>query len=158
MGRLLDALRADSENAPAAKVANVANVAPPLPERLADSQDSQRLAASNHGLATDTNGTRDKLLTLAAQEQVAARSVHRLPDDELAACTDCTDYELRAYLLARVQSELMDAGQVPPGYTVAATCEGCGTVWLWPGAPANVKACPWCFRRKAGKPFPRPPA
>jgi hypothetical protein len=49
----------------------------------------------------------------------------------------------------------MDAGIVPPGWTTAAHCEGCGPVWLWPDA-ARVRACPWCFRRNAGKRIPRP--
>ena len=65
--------------------------------------------------------------------------------------------ELRAYALALHRSERMDAGAVPAEYTQAARCEGCGPVWLWEGCPPRVKACPWCFRRKAGRAFKRPP-
>jgi len=65
--------------------------------------------------------------------------------------------ELRTYALALHRSERMDAGAVPAEYTQAARCEGCGPVWLWEGCPPRVKACPWCFRRKAGRAFKRPP-
>ena len=50
-----------------------------------------------------------------------------------------------------------ERGERPPTYTQAATCDACGPVWLWPGAPARVLACPWCFNRRAGKPVPQPP-
>lgn len=50
----------------------------------------------------------------------------------------------------------MDAGEVPDGYTKPCHCAGCGPVLLWPGCPDRVRACPWCFRRKAGKTIPRP--
>lgn len=60
------------------------------------------------------------------------------------------------YLRMLEKGEAMDRGEVPKGYTKVVTCGGCGPVWLWPGAPAHVIACPWCFRRKAGKRFPRP--
>ena len=64
--------------------------------------------------------------------------------------------ELRTYALALHRSATMDAGTVPTDYTQAARCEGCGPVWLWATCPPVVKACPWCFRRKAGRGFPRP--
>lgn len=65
---------------------------------------------------------------------------------------------LLALCEAQVGRQRMDAG-LPPlewGEPVAAYCEGCGPVLLWAGCPAVVKACPWCFRRKAGKPIARP--
>jgi hypothetical protein len=63
-----------------------------------------------------------------------------------------------AYLRALHRGADMDAGIVPASYTQAAHCDGCGPVWLWPEAPSRLIACPWCFRRKAGRPIPRPPA
>lgn len=63
--------------------------------------------------------------------------------------------DLVALLGAR---ERMDKGLTPMewGEPVARTCEACGPVLLWATCPATVKACPWCFRRVAGKPIARP--
>lgn len=96
------------------------------------------------------------LLSLAEAEGVDAAHVHRLHADDVAACAGESDNTLRAYLRGLAEQHGMDAGIVPPGWTTSAHCEGCGPVWLWPDA-ARVRACPWCFRRKAGKAFPRPP-
>lgn len=82
--------------------------------------------------------------------------VERLPVADVAACDGLTDDTLRAHLGALHRGACMDAGIVPEGYTLAAHCDGCGPVWLWLEAPARVKACPWCFRRKAGRTIPRP--
>jgi len=98
-----------------------------------------------------------RLRAMAADARVRLAIVERLPADELTACADCTDTELRGYLRALKYGATMDSGQCPPDYVEPATCAGCGPVWLWPGAPDRVLACPWCFRRKAGKPVPRPP-
>lgn len=111
---------------------------------------SQEIAAP-HGEAM-----RARLLALSTDGGWDAAHVHRLEADELAACHGWPVDVLRAYLLALDWDATMDAGRAPPGYTVPATCRGCGPVWLWPGAPATVTACPWCFRRKAGKAIPRP--
>lgn len=61
-------------------------------------------------------------------------------------------------LAAQVAGQRMDAGLIPLewGEPVARTCKGCGPVLLWVTCPAVVTACPWCFRRKAGKPIARP--
>lgn len=103
------------------------------------------------------NQQRTHLLTLAEAHGLPADLVHRLHAADLAACESHTDATLLAYLRALEQSARMDAGMVPPAYTVAAECAGCGPVWLWPGVPASVIACPWCARRKAGLAIPRPP-
>lgn len=111
-----------------------------------DSQDSQALAAE----------MRAHLLNLATDELLPAATVHRLHADDVAACTGLPDDTLRAYLRALDRGTVMNAGIAPEGYTQVAHCNGCGPVWLWPGAPARLVACPWCFRRKAGKHLPRP--
>ena len=59
----LEALRADSESRSPANPAKVANLAPLNPERFADSQDSQRIAAA----------IRAHLLTLAATDARIAK-------------------------------------------------------------------------------------
>jgi hypothetical protein len=99
---------------------------------------------------------RDKLLTLAASERIGPAIVHRLPVADLAECHGLPDDTLRAYLRALAQSERMDAGQVPPGYTVVARCPECGPVWLPEPLHPAALSCPWCFRRRAGTPIPRP--
>lgn len=106
-------------------------------------------------LRPDEAATRTHLLTLAEREGHALALVYRLPGADLAACVGLPDDTLRAYLRALDRGTVMDRGIVPDGYTQAAQCDGCGPVWLWQGAPARVLACPWCFRRKAGKGLPR---
>lgn len=96
------------------------------------------------------------LLTLAESEGVDPAHVHRLHADDVAACAGESDETLRTYLRGLERGAGMDAGRVPLGWATAAHCEGCGPVWLWPNA-ARVRACPWCFRRKAGKSIARPP-
>lgn len=118
-----------------------------------------RLAAGKPAIVEalrDAESTiRAHLLHLAESEGVDAAHVHRLHADDVTACAGQPDKTLRAYLRGLVLGAGMDAGHVPPGWTTTAHCEGCGPVWLWPDA-ARVRACPWCFRRKAGKPIPRP--
>ena len=165
MGRLLDALRTDSETAKSANPANPAKLPDDPPEdsqirkirnggdaetraaRIAKSQESQRLA-----------DMRAHLLALAAADHLPADLVHALPDADVITCKDETDATLTAYLRALQASRDMDQGLIPQGWggAVAASCEHCGPVWLWPGAPARVLWCPWCFRRMAGKWIPRP--
>jgi len=99
---------------------------------------------------------RAKLLRLAAAEKVDAAHVHRLHADDVAAYAGEPDETLRACLRALARGAAMDSGTVPVEYTQRASCEGCGPVWLWPTCPPVVQACPWCFRRKAGKAFPSP--
>jgi len=145
MGALSELLnRSDS----AANPANPANLPSVGVGHSQDSQDSQGVAPENHA----------RLLHLAESVGVDAAQVHRLKADDLAACEGLPDDSLRAYLRALDRSARMDAGLVPHewGEPVARTCEGCGPVWLWPESPEMLKACPWCFRRKAGKRIPRP--
>ena len=106
----------------------------------------------------DPEAIRVHLLELAEADLIPASIVHALPDADVIACEGETDATLTAYLCALVAAQDMDAGLIPTdwGEAVAGFCEGCGPVWLWPGAPARVLACPWCFRRKAGKRIPRP--
>lgn len=113
---------------------------------------------SQGGDAEKAKEQRARLLALAADEGLPAGLVHGLADADVSACAGLPDAVLRAYLRALEAGRRMDAGEVPPGWgePVARTCEGCGPVLLWPGCPPKVKACPWCFRRKAGKAIPRP--
>lgn len=47
------------------------------------------------------------------------------------------------------------AGQVPEHYTATTNCRQCGPVPIWPGLPAEVAGCPWCFNRRRGLPVPQ---
>lgn len=103
-------------------------------------------------------GLRPHLLALAADEGLPATLVHNLADADVADCGGYTDTELRGYLRALAAAERLDRG-LPPlewGEPVARVCKGCGPVLLWAECPPVVVACPWCFRRKAGKPIARP--
>lgn len=51
-----------------------------------------------------------------------------------------------------------EQGECPPGWTEHCECAGCGPVYLWPGSPARVLGCPWCFNRAEGRAIPRPVA
>jgi len=62
---------------------------------------------------------------------------------------------LQALALALERRWQMAQGQRPAAYTQAAVCDGCGPVWLWPGAPGRVLACPWCHLRSTVV-LPRP--
>lgn len=106
--------------------------------------------------STDVPGLRSRLLALAVAEHIDAAHVHRMDAVDMAACGELSDDTLRAYLRALDRGTVMKRGIAPAEYTQAAHCAGCGPVWLWQGAPARVLACPWCFRRKAGKALPRP--
>lgn len=109
------------------------------------------------GIAT----MRAHLLKLAAEEGIPSSVVDRMTDADVAAYAavpDFTDLNYRAHLRALHAARRMDAGMIPLdwGEPHARTCEGCGPVLLWEACPDVVKACPWCFRRKAGKRIPRP--
>ena len=119
----------------------------------------ERIAASRgdllRELAPDVPAQRVHLLALAADELLPAGLVHGLDDAEVAACEGCPADTLQAYLRSLAANERMANGLVPLewGEPVTRTCEGCGPVLLWADCPPTVKACPWCFRRKAGKPI-----
>ena len=99
---------------------------------------------------------RAHLLELAEFECLEPALVHRLDDSDLATCTGLGDEVLTAYLRALDAAARMDAGVAPTGWTAARYCRLCGPVLLWPDCPPIVLACPWCFRRKAGRYVPRP--
>ena len=61
---------------------------------------------------------------------------------------------LATFAQARVQRREMNQGNVPDHYTKRATCEQCGSVWLW--CTGEFLGCPWCWSRVAGYPIPHP--
>ncbi|GAB5452309.1 MAG: hypothetical protein Hals2KO_26370 [Halioglobus sp.] len=61
---------------------------------------------------------------------------------------------LAAFARSLVQRREMDQGKRPDHYTERATCEHCGPIWLW--FCGEVRGCPWCWNRAAGRPIPRP--
>jgi hypothetical protein len=65
------------------------------------------------------------------------------------------DPALLECLAHAVQTRRMrERGEVPAHYTATTTCTHCGPVPIFPGVPAHVLACPWCFNRVAGMPVP----
>lgn len=161
MGRLLEALRADAGMAPPA-IPAIPAIREPHPVEL---------GAKDSGIARIAEGPRptvERGSSACAAEQagrlLAALRAECLPDSLLSR-DDAEPWQLaaldgagvRAYARALSRSAEMDAGTIPEDYTQAALCEGCGPVWLWEGAPSRAKGCPWCFRRKAGRTFARPP-
>lgn len=53
-----------------------------------------------------------------------------------------------------VQRRDMDEGRVPAHFTEPAACKQCGPVWLW--FHGEIRGCPWCWNRLAGRSIPRP--
>lgn len=141
MGALSDLLR---QPPPAANPAN------PATRHLEPVADSRPSRDSQRGAPAIT----PRLLALSVSEHLPANIVLELPADELAACAGYSDDVLRAYLRARARGVVMDAGNVPDDYTKPCHCAGCGPVLLWPDCPDLLAACPWCFRRKAGRTIP----
>lgn len=65
------------------------------------------------------------------------------------------DPDLLESLARAVQTRRMrESGIVPAHYTATTVCTRCGLVLIFPGAPARVLSCPWCFNRRAGRPVP----
>ena len=95
----------------------------------------------SENIAVQSTDLRATLHQIATDAGLPAAIVHNLRDD---------------YLRAQDYGQMMDRGMPPPGYTKAVACSGCGPVLLWQSSPDSVIACPWCFRRRAGKPIPRP--
>lgn len=150
MGALTDFLTNGISKFEGEGVAIPAIPAIPAPHPCQRSQQSQE----SQGVAVEK--TRFRLLALAEAEGVDAAHVHRLTADDMDALAGMRDGWLVNYLHLLERKAGMARGVVPEGWTVPAHCEGCGPVWLWPGAE-RVRACPWCFRRRAGKALPRPP-
>lgn len=65
--------------------------------------------------------------------------------------------QMAAFCALMACNETRRAGRRPAHWTQVSECGDCGYVWLWPGAPARVLGCPWCFNRASGLPIPRPP-
>ncbi|WP_155393887.1 hypothetical protein [Xanthomonas albilineans] len=124
-----------------------------LPKAPFVSFDSERDGPSRK--IAGTGCVRAQLLALAEDQGIDVGLVHALPDEEVAGCDGHGDMALRDYLGTLEARTFLDRGLTPPvwGEPVAVTCEGRGPVLLWPECPRMVKACPWCFRRKAGKPI-----
>lgn len=153
MGSLLQALLHESKPAPAAIPAIPAIRPLPSPAKIAESQESQGVTPEK----TAPDAIRTRLLALAAADFLPVDLVHGLADaDLLAIPADYTDRHLLAYLRALEAAATMDAGMAPTGWDAARYCRLCGPVLLWPNCPPIVQACPWCFRRKAGRYVPRP--
>lgn len=152
MGSLLQSLLHESKPAPAAIPAIPAIQGQGVTVKIAESQESQGAAPEKP--ASDT--IRAHLLALAEFECLEPALVHRLEDADVMACDGESDETLTAYLRALDAATRMDAGQPPTGWDAVRYCRLCGPVLLWPGCPPIVLACPWCFRRKAGRYVPRP--
>jgi len=62
----------------------------------------------------------------------------------------------RGQWTAREWAKLQAEPDLMAAARLAITCEACGPVWAWAGAPATVQGCPWCANRADGLPIPRP--
>lgn len=62
---------------------------------------------------------------------------------------------LEAFALSVITRRQREQGVVPALWTATTVCAGCGPVPTWPGCPAVVIACPWCWNRHTGAPMPQ---
>lgn len=92
--------------------------------------------------AQGLTGIRDRLHELARLERLPTTLV----DERLAVLDEYDGEDDDALRFALVAWSMERPG----------ACSHCGPVWLAPTWPSPASVCPWCFRRKAGKPFPRP--
>jgi hypothetical protein len=99
--------------------------------------------------ATATQSPNLHGLTLAELEEAAGEDWPEVRDDPTV---------LQALAHAVVTRRQRERGECPPHWTERCECAGCGPVYLWPGSPARVLGCPWCFNRAEGRPIPRPVA
>lgn len=67
-----------------------------------------------------------------------------------------TDAERAAIQYCEMAAKEREAGRVPASYTSTTKCGACGAVYIFPGSPNHVDACPWCHNRVRGLPIPRP--
>jgi hypothetical protein len=98
-----------------------------------------------------------RLIRVCQGDELNVRRVLRLAAGELDMLAACPDVAVLVYARALLAGESRRRGHVPAGWNRPCQCAGCGPVWLWPGLPARVLACPWCWSRHVGCPIPRPP-
>lgn len=108
-------------------------------------------------MSATTEAQRLRLISMCQDEELNVRRVLRLAAGELDTLAACPDAVVLAYARALLAGESRRKGHVPAGWNHPCLCAGCGPVWLWPGLPAHVLACPWCWNRHAGRPVPQPP-
>ncbi len=95
---------------------------------------------------------------LKIADQVAGREGASVASVASVATTvGITDAERAAIEYCEMVAREREAGRVPASYTSVTTCAGCGPVYVFPGAPSHVNACPWCHNRVRSLPIPRPP-
>lgn len=97
-----------------------------------------------------------RLIRVCQTDGLDVRRVLRLVQGDLDTLATCDDAEVLAYARALLARDGRRAGYVPTGWTLAGHCNGCGPVWLWPEAPPQLVACPWCWNRIAALPVPSP--
>lgn len=104
------------------------------------------------------NSGRERLCRIAEAEGLDTERVMTLDDAEAGELEHLADNVLRAYARALLITAERKAGRVPEGSTQVVRCAGCGPVWLEPGSPEQVIACPWCLVRMQGVSLPVCPA
>ena len=108
--------------------------------------------------AASEDTQRLRLIRIAQGAALDVRRTLRLAHGDLDTLAGCTDAEVLAYARALHARAERHAGRVPTLWAQACRCNGCGPVWLWPDAPVQVIACPWCWNRIAGLHVPTPMA
>ena len=171
MGRLLDALLAESERrCDAATLATTGKSLSYREEKVADVAESQRSPVEVHQspqMALETSLDLDA----APHPLLVALRTEGLPNewlssdpDTLADTSELSTDALRTYVRARADSLLRESGRCIADETTPARCQFCGPVWIpseiavmapkiagWP----RVLGCPWCHVRNRDA-IPRP--
>ena len=85
-----------------------------------------------------------------------SKSAEATMDGVVDEAPQLTDAERAAVAYCEMAAKEREAGRVPASYTSTTKCGACGAVYIFPGSPNHVAACPWCYNRVRGLPIPRP--
>jgi hypothetical protein len=184
MGRLLDALRAETDahallaerrlgvlraesgSCPAATLATLRHSAP----SVAEVAESQRSPMRGNGKESQESQSRSAPI-VETERLLAALRAQGLPDEWLgldhgdaSQLAALSDNQLSTYVAMLVDTNLREHGKRPADETAAALCRSCGLIWVHPAVAAvapmldgwpRVLGCPWCHTRNR-QAIPRP--
>ena len=142
---------------------------PKLPEGAFDSKDSTRTSENPqteprltpsdtvaHGRPPDGRKVRTSPAETEAEIEGRHPGATPLPDS-VTVTEPASAKEAVAIAYAEKIRAVREQGRVPNSYTATISCEQCGPVFIFEGAPPRVTACPWCHNRARNLPIPRPP-
>lgn len=145
------------------------SVLPKLPKAPFDSKDSVPTSKNPQTgprlISSDTvadwrppDGRKVRTSPAETEAEIEGRHPGATPLPDSVTVTEPTSAkEAAAIAYAEKIRAIREQGRVPNSYTATTSCEQCGPVFIFEGAPPRVTACPWCHNRARNLPIPRPP-